>query len=145
MNILATKTDFRGYSLQLFNDADSYCKLSINAIRKGKFTPQLIHNFMCISAEKFLMACLVLQGNQPADHNLNGLVNEIKYMDQKPYLMLQKMVAFLDSFMDLCSLEVQPEKHISADDIFRLRECLLYVREFTELKIFGKETVVELL
>jgi hypothetical protein len=145
MDLLATESNFREYSCQLFKDADSYCRLSINAIKKGKFTPQLIHNFMCISVEKFLMACLVLQGNQPGDHNLIGLVDEIKYADKKPHPMLHRMVEFLDSFMDLCSLEIQQEKPISEDDMFKLQQCLLYVREFTELKLFGKETVVELL
>jgi hypothetical protein len=129
-------------ALSLLNDAGIFCRLTINAIHRGKFNYQTTYNIMCISAEKYLVSYLMFHGLQPTDHNLSGLVHEINDISGKKNVMLAGMVKYLESFMDLCSLEILEQKTISDDDMLKLKHVLLYIREFTEKAMIGESEVI---
>jgi hypothetical protein len=129
-------------ALALMNDAGLFCRLIVNAIHKGKFNHRTSYNIMCISAEKYMVSYLMFFGVQPNDHNLSGLVKEIDAISGKKNVMLAGMVKYLESFMDLCSLEILEQKPINDDDIFKLKHALLYIREFTEKTMIGEPEVL---
>jgi len=141
MDFATGLTTQRGYAATMVKDANTFCNIGINSIKKKKFDYKTSYNIMCMSAEKYLVAYLLSKNIQPADHNLSGLVHEIELIDDMPRLMLLRMVEYMESFLDLCSLEILEQKSISDDEMLKLEQSLLYIREFSEAAVLGRTTL----
>ncbi len=141
MNIAGLTTQ-KGHAVQMLKDATIFCNIGINAIKKGKFDYKTSYNIMCMSAEKYLVAYFLSKNIQPTDHNLSGLVHEIAVIEGVPQFKLLSKIEYLESFLDLCSLEILEQKSISDEEMLKLQESLLFIKEFSECAVLGKPTAV---
>ncbi|MEN9444920.1 MAG: hypothetical protein RIS47_1811 [Bacteroidota bacterium] len=126
----AIQTSQQTFRQEVFAEAEAYCQHSLNAFAKKKFNYETIYNIICMSAEKYMVALVLHHNIMPQHHTLLGLIKEVVSVTERKDLVLLKHIRFLNSFQNLCSLEIMKNPEITTTDMQQLCDGLSYLRQF---------------
>jgi len=92
---------------EMLAEGEGYFRVVERSYLKPKvFTPEIVHNLLSMSMEKFSMAILMHQGLLPENHAFDDLVNALKAVVPMSAEIESALLA-LDAESDLCSLEIR--------------------------------------
>jgi hypothetical protein len=91
----------------LFDEGEGFFRVVESSHRKPAiFTPEIVHNLLCMAIEKYAMSILLSMGALPDNHTFSDLVEALK--PQIPVSPgIEEALLALDQEADLCSLELR--------------------------------------
>jgi hypothetical protein len=90
-----------------FRDGEQFLSTAVGAHRKNKntFSPEAIFNITAMAIEKFIMAFLMKNGDLAENHTMTDLAAAL-VRHTGPIPELTEKLHYLDTFQDICDLEV---------------------------------------
>lgn len=113
-----------------YAEATDYCNVARNASQKGKLGNMVIYNVVSMAVENFMTSLLISEGTYPEHSSISGMLREIKKIRTVPEEFVSG-VRFLNSFMNFCSLDVVPEKVPTDEEIARMVEFVISLKNWT--------------
>ena len=102
--------------------------------RPSVFTNELTYNLITLAVEKLLVGLSLHHGNPPEHHRLDGLVNTVTQIEPMDADLIKK-VEGIDSYQDLCSLEVYSRPVPNDMEIKAMLEIAKEVERFVKQSI----------
>lgn len=101
------------------NGANGYLKTATGAFNKKVFGNQVVYNLLSMAIENYLTALCISTGEMP-EHS--GIVEILKQVDGEIEIpaSFHTEAGFVNSFMNLCSLDVLEMKDPSDEDLKRM-------------------------
>lgn len=100
------------------------------ARRRKVFTPEIVYNLAAMAIEKLIMGYLMYHGRLAENHTMRDLLRAVEEIDDG-LSGLRKQLYFIDSFQDICALEVFSRRSPDWQDIAGIlatsREVKAYV------------------
>lgn len=94
-------------ALDVLQEGEGFFRVVEGASRKPAiFTPEIVHNLLCMSIEKFSMAILLRLGDMPNNHTFEDLLFALKPLIPVS-ARIEEALLELDRETDLCSLEIR--------------------------------------
>lgn len=119
---------------QYKNEADSYYRVANGAFTKEKFGEQVIYNMISMSIENYLTALCFGIDEIPEHSEIAAMICQISKKMELPDSFTEE-ARFINSFMNLCSLEVLETKDPSRDDLKRMLGFNAELKAFSETKL----------
>jgi hypothetical protein len=90
-----------------FRDGKQFLSTAVGAYSKNKrtFTPEAIFNITAMAIEKYIMAFLMKNGDLAENHTMTDLAAAL-VRHTGPIPELTQKLLYLDTFQDICDLEV---------------------------------------
>jgi hypothetical protein len=117
--------------IKYYDEAVSYSKVSQGAVQKGKLGNIVIYNMVSMSVEGFLTSILVNRGVYPHHSSIPSMFRELKKLMPIPDEFTPE-IRFLNSFMNLCSLDVQAERIPTDEEIKRMSAFIAALHTWAE-------------
>lgn len=112
-------------------EADSYFRVANGAYKKEKFGEQVIYNMVSMSVENYLTALCFGIGDIPEHSEISAMLKQIEPKIDIPVSFFEE-ADFINSFMNLCSLEVLETKDPSRNDLKRMLDFAEELKSFCE-------------
>ena len=113
----------------MLTEGEGFFRVVEGSHRKPEvFTPEIVHNLLCMAMEKFAMSILLRMGVLPDNHTFSDLVTALK--QHIPIAgEVEEALLTLDEESDLCSLEIRRSRIPPADRMLRLEAIGVRLRE----------------
>lgn len=115
-----------------YKEGASYYKTTVGAITKGrKFGNAVYYNLIGLALESFLTAATVKDDFLPEHSSISSMIRELKKKYEVPAQFTDE-ARFFNRFMNMCSLDVTPEKIPTDEELQRLIDFMQSVKIWTE-------------
>ncbi len=113
------------------DEGTKYLKTAVNgaAKRKDIFTPEILYNIAAMSIEKHIMGYLFYHHKLPENHTLKDLADAMAENSDISASLCEKL-AYMDSFQEICSLEMYSRRIPDETSISTILETGKEVKAF---------------
>ncbi len=120
---------------EYYNNGLAYCRTALAVrSRKEKFGTVVLYNLIGLALEGMLTGMIMKNGEMPEHSGVGSMLRILKEKYDMP-LSFKEESRFFNKFMNFCSLDVTPQEDPSADDIDRMLDFLVRVKEWGVGKI----------
>lgn len=113
-----------------YTEATDYYKTALGAAKKNTLGNLVIYNIVAMSIENFMTSILMKAGFIPEHSSISSMYRELKKNHQAPE-EFHPEVRFMNRFMNFCSLEVMPVLVPTDEDITRMVNFAISLKEWT--------------